>query len=56
MDLCEIQASLVYRVSFRTSMATQKNLVLKKRLCQRKMGVGKEDRLELAMTVGRMLA
>jgi hypothetical protein len=29
-DLCEFEASLVYRVSFRTVMATQRNPVLKK--------------------------
>jgi hypothetical protein len=35
-DLCEFEASLVYRVSFRTARATQKNLVLKNKTKQSK--------------------
>ena len=60
MDLCEFQASLVYRASFRTARVTQKNLVLKKKkTLSHENGRGRErreDRLELATTVGRMLA
>ena len=39
MDLCEFKASLVYRVSFRITRATQRNPVLKNR--------GKEKKKEL---------
>ena len=60
MDLCEFQASLVYRASFRTARVTQTNLVLKKKkTLSHENGRGRErreDRLELVMTVGRMLA
>ena len=42
MDLCEFQASLVYRASFRTARATQINLVSKKD-CHMKMGGGGEE-------------
>ena len=60
MDLCEFQASLVYRASFRTATATQRKLVSKKKkTVSRENGRGRErreDRLELATTVGRMLA
>ena len=60
MDLCEFQASLVYRARFRTARATQRKLVSKKKkTVSRENGRGRErreDRLELAMTVGRMLA
>ena len=60
MDLCEFQASLVYRASFRTARATQINLVSKKKKrLSHENGRGRErreDRLELATTVGRMLA
>ena len=43
MDLCEFQASLVYRASFRTARATQRNLVSKKKDCHMKTGVGGEE-------------
>jgi hypothetical protein len=33
VDLCEFKDSLVYRVSFKTARATQKNSVLKKKVC-----------------------
>ena len=62
MDLCEFQASLVYRASFRTARATQRNLVSKKKKKKtvshenRRGRKRRKDRLELAMTVGRMLA
>ena len=58
MDLCEFQASLVYRARFRTARATQRKLVSKKKkTMSHENGRGREkDRLELATTVGRMLA
>ena len=31
VDLCEIEAGLVYKVSFRTARATQRNPVLKRK-------------------------
>ena len=36
VDLCEIEAGLVYKVSFRTARATQRNPVLKRKKKGRK--------------------
>jgi hypothetical protein len=46
MDLCESEASLVYRVSFRTAKAVQRNLVLKNQRKEEKKEGRKEGRIE----------
>jgi hypothetical protein len=40
-DLCEFEASLVYRVSFRTARATQRNPVLNKQKQNKKESKGR---------------
>ena len=45
MDLCELEASLVYQVSSRTTRATQRNPVLRKR--EREREREREEKLYL---------